>query len=112
MIDAVSARILWATALTVGHDVSICGPYQPRAWSRGIEPTFIVAEAERRRAAPPGKLDAYESCFCALQLCATITPEATPRQSMPRPAAGARRQLRTGEGGVRLLPGDAPFQGW
>ncbi|MCA6123709.1 winged helix-turn-helix domain-containing protein [Bradyrhizobium sp. WSM 1704] len=76
LIDAVSGAHLWADRFDGAADDEF--DLQDRITESvvgAIEPTLHVAEAERRRAAPPGTLDAYDLLLRAYSLRYEFTPE-------------------------------------
>jgi len=76
LIDAVSGAHLWANRFDgAANDVFDLQARITESVVGAIEPTLHVAEAERRRAAPPGKLDAYDLLLRAYSLRYEFTPE-------------------------------------
>jgi TolB-like protein len=76
LIDAVSGAHLWADRFDgAANDVFDLQDRITESVVGAIEPTLQVAEAERRRAAAPGKLDAYDLLLRAYSLRYQFTPE-------------------------------------
>jgi TolB-like protein/Tfp pilus assembly protein PilF len=76
LIDAVSGAHLWADRFDgAANEVFDLQDRITASVVGAIEPTLHVAEAERHRAAPPGKLDAYDLLLRAYSLRYEFTPE-------------------------------------
>ncbi|WP_338831914.1 winged helix-turn-helix domain-containing protein [Bradyrhizobium sp. 27S5] len=76
LIDAVSGAHLWADRFDgAATDVFDLQDRITENVVGAIEPTLLVAEAERLRAAPPHKLDAYDLLLRAYSLRYEFTPE-------------------------------------
>ncbi|MBR0895617.1 winged helix-turn-helix domain-containing protein [Bradyrhizobium tropiciagri] len=76
LIDATSGAHLWADRFDgAATDVFDLQDRITENVVGAIEPTMLVAEAERVRAAPPGKLDAYDLLLRAYSLRYEFTPE-------------------------------------
>ncbi|MEN3349533.1 MAG: hypothetical protein V7632_3168 [Bradyrhizobium sp.] len=76
LIDAVSGAHLWADRFDgAADDVFDLQDRITESVVGAIEPTLHVAEAERRRAAPPDRLDAYDLLLRAYSLRYEFTPE-------------------------------------
>ncbi|MGF6310003.1 TolB-like protein/Flp pilus assembly protein TadD [Bradyrhizobium sp. i1.8.4] len=76
LIDAVSGAHLWADRFDgAATDVFDLQDRITENVVGAIEPTLLVAEAERVRAAPPDRLDAYDLLLRAYSLRYEFTPE-------------------------------------
>ncbi|MCC8938144.1 winged helix-turn-helix domain-containing protein [Bradyrhizobium sp. Arg68] len=76
LIDAVSGAHLWADRFDgAADDVFELQDRITESVVGAIEPTLHVAEAERRRSAPPETLDAYDLLLRAYSLRYEFTPE-------------------------------------
>ncbi|MBR0870866.1 winged helix-turn-helix domain-containing protein [Bradyrhizobium tropiciagri] len=76
LIDAASGAHLWADRFDgAADDVFDLQDRITESVVGAIEPTLLVAEAERRRTTPPGKLDAYDLLLRAYSLRYEFTPE-------------------------------------
>ncbi len=76
LIDATSGAHLWADRFDgAANDVFDLQDRITESVVGAIEPTLRIAEAERRRAAPPDRLDAYDLLLRAYSLRYEFTPE-------------------------------------
>ncbi|MFB9262596.1 winged helix-turn-helix domain-containing tetratricopeptide repeat protein [Bradyrhizobium erythrophlei] len=76
LIDATSGAHLWADRFDgTADDVFDLQDRITESVVGAIEPTLHIAEAERRRAAPPDRLDAYDLLLRAYSLRYAFTPD-------------------------------------